>query len=102
MPTAEGFFKSTAGGRFACTLLVDDDMMYHFSGTFASSVQAFTANIATVTYTSLNQLVSSRSFAGRVGPDNITLTLANGPVIEGVLDMPIQGATVSGSGVWTH
>ncbi|KAF8154464.1 hypothetical protein B0H34DRAFT_716572 [Crassisporium funariophilum] len=101
MPSAEGFIKSTAGGRFACTFLIDD-LMYNFSGSFASSVPAFTSNTATLAYTTLNQLVSTRSFDGRVGPNNIKLTLANGPVIDGVLDMPISpGSTVSGSGVWT-
>ncbi|KAF8163838.1 hypothetical protein B0H34DRAFT_697225 [Crassisporium funariophilum] len=76
--------------------------MYNFSGNFASSVPAFTSNTATLTYTSLNQLTSTRSFDGRVGPNNVRLTLANGSVIDAVLDMPISpGSSVSGMGVWT-
>ncbi|KAF8969703.1 hypothetical protein BDZ97DRAFT_1695498 [Flammula alnicola] len=102
MPEAEGFIQSTAGGRFAATFMIDE-LMYNFSGSFASSVPAFTCNTATITYSGLKQLNSTRSFEGRVGPSKVTLNLANGPVINGVLDMPLSpGSTVSGSGVWTQ
>ncbi|KAF5310924.1 hypothetical protein D9619_007964 [Psilocybe cf. subviscida] len=102
MPSADGFIKSTAGGRFAATFVIDE-IMFNFSGSFASSVPAFTCNTATLNYPSLKSISSTRSFEGRVGPSKVTLNLANGPAISGVLDMPLSpGSTVSGSGVWTQ
>ncbi|KAF8962500.1 hypothetical protein BDZ97DRAFT_2076447 [Flammula alnicola] len=100
MPSADGFIRSTAGGRFAATFMIDD-LMYNFSGSFASSVPEFTSNTASITYSGVRQLHSTRSFEGRVEPTKVELRLANGPVIAGDLDMPLSpGSTVSGSGVW--
>jgi hypothetical protein len=102
MPSADGFIKSTAGGRFAATFVIDE-IMFNFSGSFASSVPAFTCNTATLEYPNLKAISSTRSFEGRVGPSKVSLNLANGPKINGVLDMPLSpGSTVSGSGVWTQ
>ncbi|KAF8962443.1 hypothetical protein BDZ97DRAFT_1662864 [Flammula alnicola] len=102
MPSADGFIKSTAGGRFAATFVIDD-LMYNFSGSFASSVPAFSCNTASLSYNAVRQLNSTRSFDGRVGPTTVELRVANGPIITGVLDMPLSpGSTVSGSGVWTQ
>jgi len=102
MPTAEGYIKSNSGGRFVATFTIDG-ASFNFSGAFSSSVPPFTCNDATLTYTATNQLASTRNFEGRLGPSKATINLANGPVISGILDMPINpGSSVSGSGVWTE
>jgi hypothetical protein len=100
MPSADGFIKSTAGGRFAATFVIDE-IMFNFSGSFTSSVPAFTCNTATLEYPALKNLNATRPFEGRVGPTKVSLNLGNGPIIAGVLDMPLSpGSTVSGTGVW--
>lgn len=77
--------------------------MYNASGTFKSSVPEFESYTATVKYNDVGDLTSTRSFAGRVGQDDLVLTFDNGPVISGRLNMPIDPATtVSGSAVWTE
>jgi len=102
MPTAEGYIKSNSGGRFVATFSIDG-ASFNFSGAFSSSVPPFTCNEATLTYTATNQLASTRNFDGRLGPNGVKFTLANGPVITGNLDMPINpGSTLSGSGVWSE
>jgi len=102
MPTADGFIKSNSGGRFVATFTIDG-ASFNFSGAFSSSAPPFTCNEATLTYTATNQIASSRLFEGRLGPNNVTFTLANGPVISGTLDMPINpGSSLSGSGVWSE
>ncbi|KAF9535161.1 hypothetical protein CPB83DRAFT_843591 [Crepidotus variabilis] len=100
MPTAEGNIRHTSGGRLNATFNVGG-INYHFSGAFTSSVQPFNTNNASVTYTDVRALTNTRTFFGRIGPDNIQLTLQNSVSIQGTLDFPIfPGASVSGSGVW--
>ncbi|KAF8165919.1 hypothetical protein B0H34DRAFT_690965 [Crassisporium funariophilum] len=100
MHTAHGVIMGHPGGRFTCTFIIDD-IMYTFSGSFASIVPNFTSNNTKLTYNSVDQLTHTRQFDGRVGPNNVKLTLFDGPEIDGVLDMPLDlGFTISGSGVW--
>ncbi|KAF8165920.1 hypothetical protein B0H34DRAFT_690970 [Crassisporium funariophilum] len=101
MFTALGFITSTAEGRFTCTFLIDD-LMQTFSGSFTARVQEFTSNTTSINYTSPDQLKSTQSFHGFVGPNNIELSLVDGAVIDGVLDETLSPRhTVSGSGVWS-
>jgi len=58
--------------------------------------------VASASHISICPLTSTRSFAGRVGMNDIELTFDNGPVIRGRLNMPIESPTgVSGSVDWT-
>ncbi|KAL2213186.1 hypothetical protein CC79DRAFT_1327054 [Sarocladium strictum] len=103
MPSASGFIKGIAGGsKFTATFLIDD-IQYHFSGHLSPAVQQFQSNEATLEYTSLGQLVSTRDFEGKVGTQDVIFNAANGPKISGPLNMPISPASrVSGTGVWSQ
>jgi len=102
MPTAEGFIKSSSGGRFVATFTVEG-LSYNFVGASSSGAPPFTCNEATLTYTAMKQLSATRIFDGKLGPNTVSITLANGPVISGTLDMPINpGSSLSGSGVWSQ
>ena len=102
MPTVSGFIKTTSGTKFTAVFVIDG-LSYNFPGNFNPSIQSFEAANVTLTYGSTNDLTSTREFSGQVGPSNIKVTLANGTIIEGPLNMPISPAsTISGSGVWTQ
>ncbi|KAH9479064.1 hypothetical protein JR316_0007641 [Psilocybe cubensis] len=100
--TAQGRVTGTSGTRFTATfVLPDTGMQVNFLGNFSSSIQTFNCSNATLTYTDNNQITATRQFDGQLGTNNLKLTLMNGPVIEGVLDMPISPpSSVAGSGVW--
>ncbi|RYP76679.1 hypothetical protein DL771_001601 [Monosporascus sp. 5C6A] len=103
MPTANGFIKSVAGGNKFTATFVIDDIQYHFSGNFNPAVQEFTSNEATLTYDSVGQMTTQRDFEGKIGTETITLTVKNGPTINGPLNLPINPASrVSGSGTWAQ
>ncbi|KAF8165931.1 hypothetical protein B0H34DRAFT_647215 [Crassisporium funariophilum] len=100
MHTAQGTIKCNPGGRFTCTFIINE-MVFTFSGSFISIVPQFTSANIKLTYNTPNHLRSTKSFDGRIGPNDIKITLVDGDVIEGVLDEPLDpGLTVSGSGVW--
>ncbi|OAA42535.1 hypothetical protein ISF_09707 [Cordyceps fumosorosea ARSEF 2679] len=103
MPTANGFIKGVAGGtRFTSTFVIDD-IQYHFSGSFNPAVQEFVSNEAVLTYDTVGQLVTQRTFDGKIGTETISFSIKNGPKIQGPLNMPIHPASqVSGTGTWTQ
>ncbi|KAH9477454.1 hypothetical protein JR316_0009667 [Psilocybe cubensis] len=100
--TAQGRITGTSGTRFTATfVLPGSGMQVNYLGNFSSSIQTFNSANATLKYNADNELTATRQFDGQLGVNNIKLTLTNGPVIEGVLDMPISPpSSVSGSGVW--
>ncbi|KIM39453.1 hypothetical protein M413DRAFT_29193 [Hebeloma cylindrosporum] len=104
--SSKGFISSVPGslGSFGSSFYVKKSkILYNASGTFETTVPEFECYNATVKYDDIDDLTSTRSFAGRVGMNDIQLTFDNGPVISGRLDMPIDPATtVSGSAVWTE
>ncbi|KAM3480916.1 hypothetical protein MY8738_004767 [Beauveria namnaoensis] len=103
MSTASGFIKGVAGGNKFTSTFVIDDIQYHFSGSFNPSVQEFTSNEATLKYENLGQLTAQRAFDGKIGTETISLTVKNGPTIEGPLNLPIHPASrVAGNGHWTQ
>ncbi|EJD41451.1 hypothetical protein AURDEDRAFT_115507 [Auricularia subglabra TFB-10046 SS5] len=102
MPSVTGFIKSVSGTKFVAVFLIDG-LNYNFPGNFNPSVQTFESDNATLTYDNTNELTSTREFEGQIGTTSVKITLANGPTIEGTLNMPISPAsTVSGTGVWTE
>ncbi|TRX89636.1 hypothetical protein FHL15_009545 [Xylaria flabelliformis] len=103
MPTASGFIRGVAGGNKFTSTFVIEDIQYHFSGGFDPSVPPFTCDQATLLYTDLGQLTTTRDFEGKIGTDTVSFTIGNGPTITGRLDMPINPASrVSGSGTWAQ
>ncbi|KAM3445039.1 hypothetical protein NHJ13734_000908 [Beauveria thailandica] len=103
MTTANGFIKGVAGGTQFTSTFIIDDIQYHFSGNFNPAVQDFTSNEAILTYTSVGQLTTHRAFDGKIGTDTISLSIKNGPTIDGPLVLPINPASrVSGRGTWAQ
>jgi len=104
--SSKGFISSVPGapGKFSSSFYVKKSkVLYNASGSFEETVPEFECYNATVKYNDVGDLTSTRSFAGRVGMNDIELTFDNGPVISGRLDMPIDPATtVSGSAGWTE
>lgn len=103
MPSAPGFIKGIAGGnKFTATFIIDD-IQYHFSGSFDPAVQEFQSNEATLEYSSASQLTTKRDFDGKVGTQDVTITIANGSTIKGPLNLPFNPAfRISGSGTWAQ
>ncbi|KAF4987544.1 hypothetical protein FGRMN_10296 [Fusarium graminum] len=101
MSSAPGFIKSVGGGgKFTSTFIIDD-IQYHFSGQFSPAVQPFESFEATVEYDSPGQLTSNRGFDGKVGTQDVQITLQNGAKITGQLNMPVSPASqVGGNGTW--
>ncbi|KAI1656982.1 hypothetical protein F4813DRAFT_397225 [Daldinia decipiens] len=104
MPTASGFIKSLSGGSKFTSTFVIDDIQYHFSGNINPTTPEFESNNATLEYTNKQQLTAQRQIEeGKVGTNNISLSLKNGPTIEGILNSPIHPAVrVSGTGTWAQ
>jgi hypothetical protein len=102
MSTAKGFVTSTSHSTFIATFLVND-LQYIYAGNISPSVQSFACNNAILTYTSAEDLVASRGWSGKIGMENVTMNIVNGPSITGPLDMPISPASVAnGSGIWNQ
>ncbi|KAI2783763.1 hypothetical protein F4815DRAFT_442017 [Daldinia loculata] len=100
---SNGFIKSLAGGSKFTSTFVIDDIQYHFSGNINPSVQDFVCDRATLQYGSLGELTTQRQCEGKIGTQNIELTIKNGPTIKGPLNSPIDPATrVSGMGTWAQ
>ncbi|KAF5310973.1 hypothetical protein D9619_007963 [Psilocybe cf. subviscida] len=101
MSSANGTIQSMPGGQFTATFQIDETV-FRFSGSLMPSTSGFTCRTATLAYTDKQSLTSTRSFSGIVGPNNVDLTIANGPKITGSLDMPvIPACAVMGSGRWS-
>ncbi|KIM38747.1 hypothetical protein M413DRAFT_29979 [Hebeloma cylindrosporum] len=103
MQTAEGIIKSTSGTRFIASFIVGGSL-YNFFGISSISVPDFRCqcNSATLKFSDISDLTSTRAFTGTVGPDDLHFGFANGPIITGKLDKAAtSGATISGSGSWT-
>jgi hypothetical protein len=103
MQAAEGIIKSTSGTRFIASFVVVGSL-YNFFGISSISVPDFRCqcNTATLRYSDISDLTSTRAFTGTIGPDDLQFGFANGPTITGKLDKASpSGATISGSGSWT-
>ena len=99
--TAPGRIECADGKNLVATFVIDK-VDYPFTATVAPSLQPFSSNNATLTYNAVSDLTAARSYQGRVGTDDFTLTLDNGPVMAGKLNAPgINPASlVSGKGTW--
>ncbi|KAJ3549544.1 hypothetical protein NM208_g452 [Fusarium decemcellulare] len=104
MPSAPGFIKGIAGGNKFTSTFIIDDIQYHYSGSFNPAVQEFVSNAATLEYTSVAALTTTRDFEGKVGTQDVVIDIQPGGVkITGKLDLPISPASrVSGTGTWNQ
>ncbi|KAH9479066.1 hypothetical protein JR316_0007643 [Psilocybe cubensis] len=100
--SAEGSVTSTSMTGFTATFfLPGSNKRVTFYGKLKVLVQTFKCSNAVLRYDNDTQLTDARQLNGQIGVDNLKLTLDNGAVFEGVLDMPISPASsVSGSGNW--
>ncbi|KDN39482.1 hypothetical protein RSAG8_08777, partial [Rhizoctonia solani AG-8 WAC10335] len=101
MPTAQGIVKALGGSKFAAAFHIDETQ-YTYSANIDPSVEPFNSNGAILIFDSASQLIGTYEYDGKVGTNDVKLSLANGPTIEGQLDAPISSeSAVNGSGTWT-
>lgn len=100
--TAEGRIMGTLSGRIRATFFLPiTGAEINFIGNFLSPKEGFSSSKATIKYNDLRQLTAAREFTGRLSENKIKLNLANGPLIEGVLDIPADFVSrLDGKGIW--
>lgn len=102
MPTANGFIKSTSSGTKFTASFVINNLQYSYAGSLSPSLQPFACQTAVLTYTTIGELTTTRSYEGIVGTKKVKIEIANGPTIEGTLDDEIDpSSTIGGNAVWT-
>ncbi|KAM0548857.1 hypothetical protein ACHAPJ_009713 [Fusarium lateritium] len=101
MPTARGTATRISANRITLQFVVDD-IQVTFTGTISPAIQPFSANVANLTYDSLEDLTSTHSYSGRIGPQTFKLDFNNGVKAEGNLEVPgiSPASTVDGTGAW--
>jgi len=99
MPTARGFVKCD-GNRITGTFHVDNDPR-HLSADVEPLNELFECSNATLTYSTMDQLVGSCTWLGIVNQTNIRLRLDGGVSIAGSLDTRrLTPVLVRGTGTW--
>lgn len=102
MLSAAGYIKSVSSGTKFIASFVVDDVQRTIVGSITPGVSGFTCSTALLTYSDLTKLLGTHTYEGVVGTTTIKFAIANGPVIEGTLDEPVDPAvTVDGNSVWT-
>ncbi|KAG0248009.1 hypothetical protein DFQ27_001293, partial [Actinomortierella ambigua] len=99
--TAYGQVRTIAGGiRFTSSFYING-LQYRFDGNLSPAVPDLSSRKATLKYESTEQLFATRVFSGTIGIEDFELTLVNGPVISGRLDVPVdRKSSVAGAGRW--
>ncbi|KAG2411495.1 hypothetical protein HFD88_009050 [Aspergillus terreus] len=101
MPQVEGTFgRDTGRNRVAASFAIKQ-VTNNFKATVNPALPAFTGK-AKLDYEKEDQLTGTRTYEGRIGPNDFTITLSNGAKISGQLNCPgIDDAnTVTGNGAW--
>lgn len=101
MPDVPGTIIRNSPNRITA-LFVIDDIQYQFSATVSPSIQPFSSKLATLEYSSPEQLTSTRSYHGKIGTNTLQLNVDNGPTVRGELNLPgvVPASTVDGAGAW--
>ncbi|KAF5024604.1 hypothetical protein F66182_3367 [Fusarium sp. NRRL 66182] len=101
MSSAHGVVVRSSPNKLQATFIADGTE-YIYNMNVNVSLPPFNTKSAKLVYQSPDELASSHNFQGRIGPHTLQLTLANGVVIEGQLEMPgVQPAIAAdGFGVW--
>jgi hypothetical protein len=101
MSTAPGTLIRNNANRITA-LFVIDDLQYSYSAIVSPSIQPFTSQTATVEYSDVDDLTSTRAYNGKIGTNTFQLTIDNGPTIKGNLDLPgvDPASSVNGTGAW--
>lgn len=80
-----------------------NDLLYNLACTVNPSIEHFDVKDAKIEFGSLDQLTTTRQFYGKIGKNQITMSLANGPKITGVLGKLMDPASsIVGQGTWTQ
>ncbi|CAG7564249.1 unnamed protein product [Fusarium equiseti] len=101
MPSAQGTAFQNSPAKI--TLVFDvEGRQVTFSADLGISIQPFSVNTTTVTYNDVDDLTSTRSFTGQIGPGHIKLNFDNGTSVTGSLNPPGVSpvSMVAGSGTW--
>jgi len=107
MPTTvQGTIDSTDRCHFVAKFPIDATNTYSFTGSFEAVVPNLTCRQAIVVYEDLTALDTTAAtptkFTGRVGPFDVQLNLANGPIIKGVLNASVLSRNLWGIGSWSQ
>lgn len=100
---APGVVARPSANRITCTFSIDGNT-YEFDATLNPSLPPFTSKSAWVYYDSIDDLTSTHTYQGFIGAASYSITLNNGPVIEGDLNFPNLESKnqVDGSGSWVQ
>lgn len=99
---SNGWIKSDSSKNLVANFTVGD-LAYNFSGVLVGEMQQFTVTKATLQYTDVGQLTSTRTYKGEIGKTALKLTFDSGLTITGQLDLPIHSVSrVTGSGFWVQ
>ena len=102
MPTVQGDVKPLGDTGFMATFLINH-YLYRFKAEMGKSVEFVTCREATLTYDSISELTSTRSYDGTIGPHDISFNISNGPKITGRLDgYTTPSGDLSSSGSWSN
>jgi len=94
-------------GRHPLAFLIiptSGDIPYEGRGLFLGRAPHFSCLNGRITYDSIEDLAPDafRTFEGSVGIDYCTITLDNGVVVTGTLDIPLEApVSIKGTAVWT-
>ncbi|KAF9156193.1 hypothetical protein DFQ26_009445, partial [Actinomortierella ambigua] len=88
--TARGLVRAVDGGNKFISFFDINGVQYRFDGSLVPAVPDLSSHIATLKYENKEQLHATRGFHGAIGIDDFELTLVNGPVISGRLDVPVH------------
>ncbi|TQV97572.1 hypothetical protein IF1G_03315 [Cordyceps javanica] len=100
--TAHGFVEQSVGANIFTATYRINGFPFKFTGNLSPAVPNFTSTNATVQYANEGQLVAQQSFAGSIGRTDFNITLDNGVILSGRLDMPIEPpARIVGTGIWS-
>ena len=100
MPDVHGTIKSSGTGRFIATFLIND-IYYTYAATYSGGAVEFSSHDAKLSYKSTDQMKTMQEFEGKIGTDNFSLKIKNGPLIDGKLEKSVDPAcNVRGMGQW--
>ncbi|KAK3830123.1 MAG: hypothetical protein JOS17DRAFT_685460 [Linnemannia elongata] len=101
MTPAIGEFEVMLPGRTFSSTFIIDEITHSFQGSFNGAAVLPCKGVVTLTYVTSDDLTSTRDFKGVFDKATVTITLANGVVITGVVDNPVPVPNnVTGTGRW--
>ncbi|KAH6855259.1 hypothetical protein B0I37DRAFT_364354 [Chaetomium sp. MPI-CAGE-AT-0009] len=105
MPTADGTLLFEHGdGIFRAVFFIDEDEIVLTGNIKGPPIQPITTNSATLTYSTIRDLIGRHGYTGRIGTDTYEFNFENGPKIHGSLNgRGLDDANnVDGFGIWNQ